>query len=161
LELFCSTFRLRGSIELAPPKRVSDLFNDNTDQLQLSDVEVTSLAGVKFSCHTSFVVQKSEILLALPRETAAYEQARRADRFGLPTPRSTPEPASVLLPPFLVRGQLHLPAPIDWSRVMARLAPFFALTDAVIQIEDGSTEVADVILLNREEVAAFGPQTPD
>ncbi|HLF71601.1 MAG TPA: hypothetical protein VI759_05560 [Dehalococcoidia bacterium] len=137
-------------------RRLVDVLNGEGELLDLEEATVNYDRDRHPRSYHTLSVDKSSIVVAIPRET--QEQTRRRALLTSTVGRSATvqTPVAILIPPFRIEGMAHLtpgsgkvrPDPSVFSR-------FFPLTIARIELEDGSFHEASVALVNRDAIVAM------
>ncbi|MHB8893115.1 MAG: hypothetical protein ACYC65_13860 [Candidatus Limnocylindrales bacterium] len=136
---------VRGSVDLADG-RLSDLVNDH-ELLTFFDATLEALDDGHRVEVSELEVERRELHLI-------QVSGRRGD----PTRRlrTVAEPVVLQIGPFVVTGNLHRPPSAQPLAALSRWTRFVPVTDAVVEVGDGSTEPVrqEVVLVNRERIAA-------
>jgi hypothetical protein len=141
-------------------KRLSDLLNEPADEVLLKDVVVRTLSGIALETCRTMVVQKREVIVAIPRESPGQIAQRRLNRLGYANPDTRPRAVIVVLPPFMARGMMHFRVPRDFQRGTSRLPRFFPLLDSELRRDAQLIESGEVMLVGRDKVMALGQTDP-
>ncbi len=138
-------------------RRLVDILN-----LQDTYIEVVSatlgLTGSQVAAQdtNSVLVEKRDILLAMPHETPEQVRQRRLARSGIMPSAANAAVVGFLLPGFYVRGTVRVSS--GAARVKldpTAFARFFVVTDAQVTRADGQTHAEEFVIVHREAVTAF------
>jgi hypothetical protein len=156
VEVFLSELRLTGSyVAGTGDGRFSDMLNGPGEALELTDVTVRSLTGATLETCAEARIPKKQISFALPMEPSNQLSQRKAMRFGVLTPVMNHLAVSLVLPPFLIQGQI---AADHRARLpqFAQLPGFFPVLNASVRSEGAEVSAAAVFLVNKDAVMCLG-----
>jgi hypothetical protein len=136
-------------------RRLSDVLNAPAGEFVISRVTVKNLMGVTLETCATAVVQKRDVFMVVPRESADQLAQRRAGRFGVTPPEMIRMPVVVVTPPYVARGFVNLASPRDFYRGASAFNPFFPLLDATLRLEGVLVERTPVLLVNRDAIVAL------
>ena len=161
VDLLLDSWRITGtSFQINESHRLVDVLKGEEPTFDLTDVSVRSLrGGAVLQSPAALTIEKSSIRVAIPDEPQALLSKRRLSRMGVPTSldRAARIGVQILLPPFVLSGELHVPSLVDnQSLRIGSLGRFFPLTDAGLYLDDVEYHAGPILVLNRLLVAARG-----
>jgi hypothetical protein len=157
LDVFLTSHRLTGlTLHVDESRRLVDVLNNADLTLPLYDAAIQALPSGRAESVTELVVEKRFVLAAAPEEPAELLSRRRMLRAGILRPNLTRIEALVLLPPFTVKGELHVSQPGAGSKLdISGLGRFFPLSEAHVYFGSDEIYSAEVLVINRDHVASI------
>src|SRR5262245_2537732 len=158
VDLICASLRLSGLLDAGDDRRFSDVLNADEPVLSLRHVRIRDHAGSLLDGCELAVIEKREVLLAVPRESDEQLSAHRNRRIGILPPYSNllPLPALVATPPFTAAGILNYPSARGVYEGTSVFPRFFPLLDATLRLGVEVVEQGPVLLVNRGAVVSIG-----
>ena len=146
-----------GSVAtLSETRRLVDILNSGEPVIEIKDALLTLRNESQGRVLPLLSVQKSSLLLAMPRETEEQIRLRQFARAGITPSEGALLPVAVLVPPYYVEGSARIPAGSARRGIEREsLAPFFVLTDATITRHDGASRSERIVVVAREHIAAL------
>lgn len=159
VELLTRSVRISGfSRDADEVRRFSDVLNQPGPALVLEHVTFRDRDGAVLENADLAVVEKRDVVLVIPRESAQQDAQHRARRIGLAPAGQVPLPALLVMPPYMGKGTVNFHNQRDVYTGVSVLSPFFALIDATVLMDGRFYVKAPVVLVNREAVAAIASQ---
>ena len=161
VELFLPNGRMQGvTYEVRDRRRLIDVLSDASSVLKLESVEVFLGSSATAREFPSINVEKRSILAAIPQETQQQQRQRSmlTNTVGRSPTRTLQ--ATLLLPPFIAEGAVHVPASVGniGSKLTADpqiFGRFISLTSANLVLPGGNELATPVLLVNRDLIAGI------
>lgn len=160
VELFLASGRVQGvTYEVRDRRRLVDVLTDPRAALRLEAARLMwQSAPVRELGPLN--VEKWSIAAAIPHETERQLRERSMQRTTVGRSETRPVQATVLLPPFIVEGAVHMPVGTGGSGSSLAADPavfgrFFPVTDATLTLPGGAVVEASILLINRDVIAAI------
>ena len=161
VEVFLSNGRLRGiTHEVRERTRLLDVLTDGSRALRLESAKVmlnSTPSGREFA---SINIEKRFILAAIPHETQAQQRQRSMSTSMVGKSQTRPIEATLLLPPFIAEGSLHIPHSVGHigNRLTADaqiFSSFISVTGARLTLPGGTEIETPILLVNRDLIAGI------
>jgi hypothetical protein len=163
LEVFTSTLRISGKLDVYPPRRVLDVLNDPEHQfLPLREATVAALETPNAGTPTSSVsINKEQILLVSPLAEDARilrEMKRLTQVHDFVRVQKTPHHVVIATPAFRIEGNIHLIAEVRFKDALDALREeFIAVTDATVipRVLPGAAVPCSFVAVNKRQISAL------
>ena len=149
-------FGIMPRVQVEVGRRLVDVLSNSDELLGLRAGNVRLAAGGDTRTLENFSLKKSEILIAVPRETQDQIRHRAHFRSGIDSIAGVPLSVGLLLPPFYVEGSLSATVLMAKRLDVHALERFFIVTRAAVWLPDGSRHAEPFMVVNRDEISAIG-----
>ncbi len=161
VELFLSNGRVQGvTHEVRDRKRLVDVLTDGSPNFRLESAKVLLGSSTGAREFASINIEKRFILAAIPHETQAQLRQRSMLTTTVGKSQTRPIKATLLLPPFMAEGSIHIPHGIgnigDKLTADAKIFPsFVSVTGSRLILPGGMPVETPVLLVNRDLIAGI------
>ena len=161
VELFLASGRVQGvTYEVRDRRRLVDVLTDPRSAFKLESARLMWQPVAALRELGPLNVEKRSIVAAIPHETERQLRERSMQRLTVGRSETRPVQATVLLPPFIVEGSVHVPvgtggAGSSLTADAAIFGRFFPVTDATLTLPGGAVVEASILLINRDVIAAI------
>ncbi len=149
-------FGIVPRVQVEEGRRLVDVLSTGAELLELRAGNVRLATGGETRTLENFSLKKSEILIAMPRETQAQIRHRALFRSGIGSVAAVSLSIGLLLPPFYVEGSLSASSLMSKRLDVNAFERFFVLTRADVWLPDGSRHSEPFIVINRDGISAIG-----
>jgi hypothetical protein len=158
VDLLLAGYRLFGvTYHVTERNRLGDILNGSGENVSLKHASIMSLKGQVMASLPEIVIQKKQLIAAIPKESEEHQQQARQYRAGMLKPSLVRVPVLAVLPPFAATGRVHISPSSDLSHPEhSGLAKFFPLTDAVVYAGEERLYNGPIVLVNRDMLAMMG-----
>ncbi len=159
--IFLAGFCLTGTAGgVGISNRLVDVLASMDPVFIIQHARVETYQGQPLASTPEMSIDKSAIYVAIPEETSEYRRSQRLYRAGLKKPDRLVLASVMLLPPFAVKGSIHVPPgtenmPLEHTS----LGRFFAVTEASLFLGEHLIREADVMMLSRLMVASISMES--
>lgn len=143
-------------VQVEEGQRLIDVLGSGDEMLELRAANVRFAAGGDTRTFETFVLKKSEILIAIPRETNEQIHDRAMFRTGISSATSGLWSIGLLLPPLYIEGAVTKPSVMAKRLSVDSLDRFFIVTGADVWTPGGVRQAEPFVVANRDGVSAVG-----
>jgi hypothetical protein len=162
VEVFLSNRRILGlTHEVHSRRRLIDVLSAAAPAFTLHSAKTRIGASAAMQEFATLNIEKRAIFVAVPHETKQQERERSVFTTTVGKSQTQPIQATLLLPPFIATGLVHVP--FSFAGIGTRLTAdpqilgrFVPVTSARLTLPRGEELEAPVLLVNRDLIAAIG-----
>jgi hypothetical protein len=145
------------TVQVTERRRLVDLLNGPETVFELESASLTPGHGARPRLFESVAIEKTAILVALPKETPEQSRRRAVSASLYGRTETVRVPLTLVVPPLTIEGIAHAAKGMGKVRADPSVFPhFFPVTECRIVMADGSSmEHLPVALVNRDAVAAI------